>query len=291
MSGQLALGAAQFGFSYGVANQVGQVAFAEVKKILDLAARAKIDLIDTAIGYGKSEEVLGKIDVSNFNLVTKLPAIPERCLEIDRWVENHVLGSLNRLGIQSLYGLLLHKSENLNSHLSDKLIYTLIRMKSEGLIKKIGVSIYDPSELDKVTQLMQVDLVQAPLNLIDRRLETSGWLTRLHKDGVEVHTRSAFLQGLLLMSKNNIPAKFECWNHLWDRWFEALNDNNFNPISACLSYPLSLPEIDRVVVGADNVRQLKSLIVASKSRYPLEGFSFMNSLDQILINPFNWSSL
>ena len=41
------------------------------------------------------------------------------------------------------------------------------------------------------------------MNIIDRRLELSGWLERLSDEGVEVHARSVFLQGLLLMPLNH----------------------------------------------------------------------------------------
>lgn len=288
---KLALGTVQFGLRYGIANQSGQVNQAEAIKILEQAGKSKIDLLDTAIAYGDSEEVLGKIGVAEFHVVSKLPGLPESCADIDSWVEEQVEGSLKRLGIPSLYGLLLHRSENLLGNSGKKLIDALNRVKSDGLVQKIGVSIYDPSQLDEIMHLMRIDLVQAPLNVIDRRLETSGWLSSLYREGVEVHTRSAFLQGLLLMPRNKIPAKFEAWATLWDSWASELEESNLSAAAACLSYPLSLLEIDRVVVGVDSVDQLKALIAASQIQPSQHDFSFMISEDQMLINPSNWSAL
>jgi aryl-alcohol dehydrogenase-like predicted oxidoreductase len=288
---KLSLGTVQFGLSYGIANQSGQVSFPEAKKILEYAGKAKVDLLDTAIAYGDSEAVLGMVGVAEFNVVSKLPGLPTSSADIDSWVEGQVEGSLKRLGCSSLYGLLLHRSENLLGKSGKKLIDALSRVKTNGLVQKIGVSIYDPSELDEIMHLMRIDLVQAPLNIIDRRLETSGWLSILHREGVEVHTRSAFLQGLLLMPRNKIPAKFDVWATLWDSWASQLEEKNLSADAVCLSYPLSLPEVVRVVVGVDSADQLKALIAASQIKLLQHDFSFMTSEDQMLINPSNWSTL
>ena len=288
---KLALGTVQFGLSYGISNQPGQVSFLEAKHILEQASKAKIDFLDTAIASGDSEAVLGKVGVSEFKVVSKLPGLPENCADIDSWVEEQVEESLRRLGVPLLYGLLLHRSENLLGNSGKKLIDALNRVKSDGLVRKVGLSIYDPTELDEMMHLMRIDLVQAPLNLIDRRLETSGWLSKLHQKGVEVHTRSVFLQGLLLMPRKKIPAKFYAWRSLWDKWAAKVEENNLNAAAACLSYPQSLLEVDRMVVGVDSVDQFKALITASQIQLPQHDFSFMTSEDQMLINPSNWSAL
>ena len=161
---------------------------------------------------------LGKIGVTDFNLISKLPSVPKNCQNIDNWVTGMIQGSLERLKIRSLYGLMIHQSQNLLDNSGKKLVDALYRIKSIGLVKKIGVSIYNPSEIDDVINLMKIDIVQAPLNVIDRRLETSGWLSKLHEANIEVHTRSTFLQGLLLLTRNKIPAKFDRWANIWDRW-------------------------------------------------------------------------
>ena len=71
---KLALGTAQFGQEYGISNFSGPIKRSEVLEILKSAQEQKIDLIDTAITYGESENNLGDIGVSNFNVVTKLPS-------------------------------------------------------------------------------------------------------------------------------------------------------------------------------------------------------------------------
>ena len=138
---------------------------------------------------------------------------------------------------------------------------------------------------------MKVDIVQAPLNIMDRRLIVSGWLSKLNSQKVEIHTRSVFLQGLLLMSRNSIPSYFNRWSKIWDRWFYEIKKNNLSPMEVCLSFIFSLPEIDHIIVGVDNVYQLKDIIKKSKSKIAQVDWSFMHSNDQMLINPSNWHKL
>ena len=170
---KLALGTVQFGLAYGVANQYGQVSSKEVNQILKLANEMGVDTLDTAIGYGESEKVLGELGVDDFKLVTKLPILPDEVSDVDGWIESQMADSLARLGVQMVYGVLLHRSEDLLGDKGKHVIRSLERLKSNGIAKKIGISIYDPSELEHVLQAVNIDIVQAPLNLVDRRLETS----------------------------------------------------------------------------------------------------------------------
>ena len=288
---KLALGTVQFGLPYGIANQGGQVSRAEARKILALARESGIDTLDTAIAYGDSEACLGDIGTQGFRLITKLPALPDPTIDIGVWVDEQLKASLSRLKVNTLYGLLLHRSEQLTGDGGQAMVKALARLKAEGRVEKIGVSIYAPQELDAVTKACAIDLVQTPLNLIDRRLVTSGWLQRLHDQGIEVHARSAFLQGLLLMPRAAIPAPFERWAHLWDTWHEYLAYNHISAIEACLRYPLSLPQIDRVVVGVDSPAQLRELIAVAQSPTSSHAGPAFDCEDENLLNPAQWSKL
>ena len=289
---KLALGTVQFGMNYGISNDSGQVCWTEAKKIVEFGRQNDIKILDTAISYGSSEEVLGRIGVSNFNIITKLPALPKGCDDVCLWLENQVLDSLKRLHVSSLYAILLHRSQDLTGPYGRNLINGLNRIRASNLVQNIGVSIYDPSELRYIVDLIQVDLVQAPLNLLDRRLETSGWLSRLHSEGIEVHTRSTFLQGLLLMQRQQIPSKFQPWESLWDSWSIRLKEANVSALMACLSYPLSLPQVKHIVVGVQGLEQLQAILEASKLNVHQQfDFSFMAVDDPMLINPSNWSFL
>lgn len=287
---RLALGTVQFGLPYGIANQNGQVTRSAAKTMLQLAAANGIDTLDTAIAYGESESCLGEAGTQGFKLVTKLPAVPDGHNNINGWVHEQVAASLRRLDTGSVYGLLLHRSEQLLGSNGNLLFRALQSLKEVGLVQKIGVSIYSPSELDALIPRYRFDLVQAPFSVIDRRLSSSGWLKRLKQEGVEIHTRSVFLQGLLLMPESEIPSKFAPWSQLWDKWHHWLANHSVPAIRACLAYPLSFSEIDRVVVGADSKSHLEQIIGAALDEVP-GNLPDICCEDEKLINPAHWPQL
>lgn len=285
---RLALGTVQFGLPYGIANDAGQVSSLEVKAMLQFAAAHGIDTLDTAIAYGESETRLGEFGMQGFKVVTKLPAVPEDCVDISNWMEEQIATSLSRLGVTSVHGLLLHRAEQLIGSKGKAIYNKLQDFKNSGRVEKIGVSIYDPRQLDTITQLFRVDLVQAPFNLVDRRLLTSGWLARLKAEGVEIHIRSVFLQGLLLMPQVSIPTQFAPWNDLLHKWHQWLADHDVTAVAACLAHPLSFPEITRVVVGADSVGQIAQIINATNNLPQVE-LPELRCEEARLINPASWS--
>jgi aryl-alcohol dehydrogenase-like predicted oxidoreductase len=287
---RLCLGTVQFGITYGVANQFGQVPLSEVRAMLQFAKANCVDTLDTASAYGVSEERLGEIGINSFKVVTKLPDMPEGCESIGGWVLEQVHASLARLGLNEVYGLLLHRPENLLRSRGPELYKALQDLKVSGLVQKIGISIYSPSELDTLTSNYRFDLVQAPFNLIDRSLHSSGWLYRLKDLGVEVHTRSTFLQGLLLMAQTEIPHKFSSWSNLWQTWHTWLSKNDVSALNASLSFALSFPEVDRIVVGADSLAQLSEILKCSKLPSNIDLPNLQNA-DLKLINPTNWNLL
>lgn len=283
----LALGTVQFGLPYGIANKSGKVDLDEARAMLQIARTRGIDTLDTAISYGESEAVLGQVGVKDFRIVTKLPARPDACENVCDWMGQRLAESLHRLGVDSIYALLLHRSAELLGGDADDVYRALQRFKQSGLVQKIGVSIYDPAELDAVIPRFSLDLVQAPFNLIDRRLQTSGWLLRLTQSRIEIHTRSVFLQGLLLMSRSEIPSKFDSWAELWNQWHDWLDNRSVSSVQACLAFPLLFSEIDRIVVGADSVVQLEQIIEAASCAVD-DRLPDLDCNDENLINPSRW---
>jgi len=290
MNNHLALGTAQFGLPYGIANQKGQVSLEDAKGIVALARLSGIDTIDTAIAYGDSETCLGDIGLDGFKVITKLPAMPDDVTDVVFWVRKHMQASLKRLNITKVYGLLFHRSQQLLGSKGKGLIQAIDQLKAEGVVQKIGVSIYAPSELDNLKNLFQIDLVQSPFNLLDQRLKSSGWLQKLYDTKVEVHTRSTFLQGLLLMKVISIPENFKHWRPLFDTWHNWLLDNNISAAQACLGFVQAHPQISKILVGVESVQQLKQLIQLQKE-LPITSWPNINCSDEYLINPSNWSML
>jgi len=286
---KLALGTVQFGLAYGVANKTGQVDLNEMKAMLQFSAMNGIDTLDTAVKYGDAENRLRDVGAKDFRIVTKLPPVPDGCV-VEQWVRDQVKKSLHRMGIDKLFGLLLHQSDQLVGPIGRPLFEALQNLKHCGLVQKIGVSIYSPAELEGPVEHYRLDLVQAPFNLVDRRLHTSGWMQRLVDCGVEIHTRSAFLQGLLLMKRDQIPEKFSQWNYLWDVWHHWQGHHNASAVQACLAFTMAFPQISRVVVGADSLQQLKQIIDASTNPW-VKDFPDISTDTENLINPFMWRHL
>lgn len=287
---KLAIGTVQFGMDYGIANNHGKVQHIEVSKILKKAKNAGIDTLDTAIDYGNSEEILGNSGVDSWKVITKLPGIPKECKNIDSWVESNLLSSLKRLKVNKLKGLMLHRPSDLLVK-KNRLWDILNELKASGVMDSIGYSIYSPSELDILYNDFTPDLIQAPYNIIDRRLKNTGWLNRLSNNNVEVHTRSCFLQGLLLLSPCKRPNKFKKWNDLFLLWDNWLKKNELSSLAACLNFVYQEKKISRVVVGIDNNTQLNEIIDALAIKKMLDIPESISSEDIDLINPANWLKL
>lgn len=287
---KLALGTVQFGLNYGIANRQGQVTLNEASAILNHASVHGIDTLDTAIAYGDSEQRLGEIGVENWRAVSKLPAVPDDCRDMPQWVEDSVKESLQRLKVKSLYGLLLHRPLQLLEQDGDRLYHALQQLKHDGLVQKIGVSIYDPAELDALFKRYRLDIVQSPFSIFDRRLIDTGWLTRLAEQGAELHVRSVFLQGLLLTTPRERPKKFVRWASLWNQWDAWLKEVKLTALQACTRHALSFPEISKVIVGVDSLNQLKEILQAAEGPMP-EVPPELHCTDIELINPARWSTL
>jgi len=287
---KIALGTVQFGMRYGVANQAGQVPEQEVADILAYARAGGVDTLDTATAYGESEERLGRLSVSGWKVVSKMGAVPAGCTDIAGWFREEIEASLGRLGIGSLHALLLHDPKQLLDPRGDEIYSALCAAKIDGLTSRIGISIYDPSELDLLTGRYTFDLVQAPFNVLDHRLLDSGWLDRLRRSGVEVHARSIFLQGLLLMTRDGRPEKFRRWDRLWAMWEGWLQQIDSAPLQACLAHALSFDEIGKVIVGVDSRDQLGEIMAASRAGRPGLPAGFQTD-DEDLLNPSRWANL
>lgn len=286
----LALGTVQFGLPYGIANRHGQVGADEAAAILGDARRLGVATLDTAIDYGESESRLGAIGVRDWAVNSKLPAVPEGCADIDAWVVGQVSASLARLRVERLHALLLHRPQQLLGPQGAALYRALDALKARGWVARIGVSVYAPAELEALCDRYGpdcdgFDVVQAPLNIVDRSFVGSGWTERLHAAGIEVQVRSIFLQGLLLMPQR--PAYFDRWEPLWRRWSAWLERSALTPLEACLGYVASVRGVDRIVVGVDSRTQLAQ--IAAALRTPVADVPpELGSDDPALIHPSQW---
>lgn len=285
------MGTAQFGLDYGISNSSGKVKKKETVSLIKLAKDYNINTLDTAKVYGESEKILGELDVAHFNIITKLPPIPKDIRNMRLFVNNSIKDSLKKLKTSKVYGLLLHKSSDLLEANGNELFQAISDLKSKGIVKKIGISIYDPAELEKIFSTFKIDIIQIPINIIDRRIYNTGWLKKLYEANIEIHARSIFLQGLLLLPKKKIPAKFKRWSNLTDKWHSKLEEKKNSALQICLSFIFSMPYIKYIILGVENTNHLKNIISTKLVKINNKDWQFIECDDENLINPSNWKKL
>lgn len=286
---RLSLGTVQFGMKYGVANEHGQVTPEEASQILSRAKQAGVRALDTATLYGDSEKILGQIGTDGWQISTKLAAVPETATSVYAWMREQLAGSLERLRCDRLHAVLLHRPDQVLGARGPEIVDALRQLKAEGLVAKAGVSAYCPAQLDRLFERAHFDIVQAPCNLLDQRLVRSGWANRLKQMGVELHIRSIFLQGLLLMSEAQRPPTFSKWPSIWYEWNRWLTQTHLDPLQACVLYALSVPGVKRIVVGVDSLAHLQAILHVHCAALPSLPH-WPDPLPEDLVDPSRWSA-
>jgi aryl-alcohol dehydrogenase-like predicted oxidoreductase len=283
----LILGTAQLGLNYGISNKMGQPSIEQAREILETAHNEGIRILDTASAYGDAEKVVGALSQNRFEIISKLPDLSKIEYSEDyNEVSVFLQKTLENTKQKQLNAYLLHSIDNLKIN-GDVLWKKMQDLKEQGLTKKIGYSLYSPKQLDLYFDQYKPDIVQIPMNILDREFQKTGWLKKLKDNGVEIHVRSVFLQGLLLMEYENQVLKFPTHKSIWDLLRNELNRCQVSAIEYCLGFAKAVEEIDEIVVGANSSYELRE-IMSSKSKLnavPIE----LASSDEQLIYPFNWN--
>ncbi len=290
---KLGLGTVQFGLEYGISAERDKVAQPMVEKILEYAAQKNIDVIDTAALYGSSEEALGNCLPSNheFKIVTKTPFFSDVITQGDAdALERVFLQSLTKLKQSSVYGLLIHRADDLLREGSELLWERMLQLKQQGLIKKIGASIYTAAQIDALLARYDFDLIQLPISVFDQRLLATGHLKTLKQRGVEIHARSVFLQGLLLKDPALLTGSLVSARQRLQHYHAVLRVFDVSPIQASMHFVLQQPDIDCVIVGVRSVQHLDELVVASyKSMNAAFDYAPFALQDEKILNPSQWN--
>ena len=271
MSPQLCLGTAQFGLNYGITNAAGQVAEREVRQICERAAWEGIQFLDTAQAYGNAEAVLGRCwpATAPRRIVSKLPPQSDSSSELD-W-ETSFQASLQRLQVDQLDGFLLHRSADLIGAQGERLLAWLESLQDRGLVTRIGVSIYQASDLE-VLPLERLQLVQLPLSLYDQRLLADGTVAGLVDRGIAVHARSLFLQGLLLSPAEHWPTFLPLgFRQQHNQWTTELAAMGLSLLDGALGFAKSCGALEAIVLGMQSTAELGELLVSWGQSQPLDG--------------------
>lgn len=274
---KIAIGTVQFGVDYGISNKEGVTTPAEVEKILHYATKKNIDTLDTAFAYGKSEEVLGKFQLHDKKIVSKFPAIKNNS------VEYYLDQSLKRLNVSKLYGYIAHSANDIIGN--KEIWHQLSEKKQLGIVDKIGYSLYSPAELEILLKDdMKPDLIQIPYNILDRRFEPM--FKDLKSMNVEIHTRSTFLQGLFFIPPNELSDFFNPIKSFLHALHEKYIGNK-ERAAVLLDFCLANQFIDKVVIGVNNLQQLKENTSVIGQKEDLVLLPIPNFPEEILL-PNKW---
>ena len=283
---KLAIGTAQFGSDYGIANKTGKLKTSEIKKIKKIAKLNGVKFVDTASAYRICEQRLGELGIKEFEVISKLPMTKPDNNRF-KWVLGSIKKSLKKLRVSKLYGIHVHNTKYLLDKKGKELYRGLLQAKKRGLVKKIGVSTYTIEELNRILSKYKIDLVLLPFNIFDQRPVKTKIFDKLKKLGIEIHTRSTFLQGMLMINYKNIPKKFEKWKNFFRNWDKIIKNQKKPPFEICLKFVLSNPSIDKVVIGVDSAKQFKQ-IISKRGSISLKTTNIDASKEINLINPAKW---
>jgi aryl-alcohol dehydrogenase-like predicted oxidoreductase len=254
---KLVLGSVQLGKNYGLVNGK-KIKRADISKIINLVLKSKISFIDTSANYGNSEKIIGNSRLNRLNIITKFK-LPNKKIDISNWVERNILFSLKKLNVNMIYGLLVHDVNDVLKKSGKSYLNCLLNLKKIGIVKKIGLSVYSPEDLNIVWKFWKPDIVQVPFNILDNRFLVSNWFKKLKKNNIKIFVRSCFLKGLLI-SDCDLIKKFKKHKKILDKFSLWCLDNNLSKIKASLHFVKKYKMIDYLVIGFNSYGQLKEII-------------------------------
>lgn len=277
MTSKIGIGTVQFGTDYGISNNLGQTAPTEIGNIISFAYENNIRIIDTASAYGNAESILGNFDLSKFNVVSKF-ILNEENNVFDCFSE-----SIKKLKTNSLYGFLAHRPLQLISRKDEW--KKLEELKGQNKVKKIGVSINEINEINILLDNNIIpDIIQAPFNYFDNRFVKV--FMDLKKLGCEVHSRSAFLQGLFFCNVENLGITFEPVKDIIENLQKEYDDKLPGFL---LNYCIKQEFIDCVIFGVNNLSQLKMNIDLIGNSYNFDKKITFSEISEEIIIPSKWN--
>jgi aryl-alcohol dehydrogenase-like predicted oxidoreductase len=257
---RLAVGTAQFGLPYGLGSAGVPVHGDEARRILEIASAAGVTLLDTAPAYGDIEQRLAGLCAGlPFSVVSKVPSCVDAssASEIRSWVQACVARSIERLG-DRLTVMLFHRAGDLLDPLGDEAWRAADDMLPADV--RLGVSVYSPEEAVAVRRRHPVSVVQLPGSALDQRLARMVDPGAL--EGVELHLRSVFLQGLTLMDPAVADGRVPGSRDAVARWSAWCVRRGLEPTSAALAVARGLPGVSACVVGLDSAAQARQIVDA-----------------------------
>ncbi len=255
------------------------------KKLILKAKILGIKFIDTSPSYGNAEKIIGKTGVKIFKIITKIPKLPKSKINnISDWILKNLKNSLKNLNQKKIYALLIHdKSDFMNNKKNYLEAFNIIKRKD--LVEKIGVSLYEAKDLNKIVKYWKPDIVQIPYNIIDRRIQNKKFINVIKKNSIELHVRSIFLKGMLVNQKV-YPEAFNEWEKKINYWFKWCKNKKIKPSTAAFLFVKENKLIKNIVVGFDKIDQMIEIKKFENSK--IKKFPHIKIHDRLFLNPHKW---
>lgn len=247
------LGTVQLGLDYGINNHFGKPSKEAAFEILKMAYESNILYLDTAAAYGDSEQVIGEFHKKQgniFGICTKLIIEDD---DIER-ISDIIDSAIKRLQIEKIDVLYFHRFEQAKN---DIIIQKIVEAKKQKKIDKIGISIYEPTELEYILDNLcgVVEVIQIPYNILDS-VRWDSLIEKCHKANLEIYGRSVYLQGLLF--KNDDDAfirKMQAQEYV--AYVKHYAEKKRVTIAQLLMDYCKKSNLDGIVIGCESVQQLK----------------------------------
>ena len=280
---KIVIGTANFVNNYNLIKPTNGMSLKNTRSIIKYSSSLGINNYDTAPHYN-SENILGHLAKSETIIYTKIYF--DKNANFKKTIIDSVNNSMRLLKKKKIDGILFHNAKDLLMENKREIWNSMHFLKKKGLIKKIGVSFYNPADLINIVKNFDLDFVQVPVNLFDKRFLDNRIICLLNKKKIEIHARSVFLQGLLLNTKL-IPEKFLKWKSDFNELNYFLKCNQLLNLEACTNFVLQNKHLDKVVFGINSAEHIKQII--KSINFKKINFSKLKfSKDLKLINPSLW---
>src|SRR3569833_1092679 len=233
---KLGLGCSQLGLDQPAAAPLGRPPEREAVAAPQPAARAGPQTLDAQVPFARAETLIGNLMPRPNPFRTLI-----RCVRPDRGpdhVEDELRQALRRLRLDKADTVMAQSAGDLFSPQGPAMWDRLKQLRDEGLIERVGVSVFASDDPVGLARRFKPDVVQAPVSLLDQRLIVSGALAEIAGLGMEVHLRSIFLQGLLFLPPDRMPVGLRGHAGPLSRVRRLIAEGRSDPLQAALWFAL-----------------------------------------------------
>lgn len=291
---RVVLGAVQLGMDYGIANTRGRPGVGEASQIVEAAWRGGVRHIDTAQSYGESEAVLGTLlrkhglaDTARVSSKLDAGMNPRDLAAVEAAIER----SFERLGVRQLWCMMLHRAAWLEDW-DTGLGALLLRYRNAGRIRHLGVSLMSPGEAACCLDHPHMEMFQVACNAWDRRMCVLDLFARARALGKLCCVRSIYLQGLLVMTPEQVALRLPGAREASKRWHALCLEMGMEPSALAMRFALSLGV--PLVVGAESAEQIEqTLALTHQAPLPEAALSRLGEsmdafLSEEILDPWRW---